>query len=404
MTEADYGRVSSVDWGSLNDAYKDRDLFRPLKDHEREGTAYEYAIKPDKTNRCPFLVDNLCFIHKNYGGEFKPSICQLFPYSFNQTPTGIFVTVSFDSIAVMGNQGAPLTEQREMLEGKWQDYQRLYKGYKPDWSNIVLTTGVPLTWDEYLNHEKVLLSYISDHSISMEERLLKGSAYLIEQAQAKLKNASTASSTGSETSTSPIETSATFTQTPDTAPKTSAQASKQDYPGKLKHMDKHLLKALQQIYFPTKPLKRGEGDFSTFRFVYQLIFQGTRLAYPTRTFSFEELDKYPWDDKDQEIESLMYRFFYSRIFGKFYFGPSLANVSLIAGFHRLIVLYALLKMETKMAAINRKATLASVGDLMPVVWALERRMGESSLNGYATATLELLLFSHQRMRRILANC
>jgi Fe-S-cluster containining protein len=388
MTEADYGRVSSVDWGSLNDIYKDRDLYRPLKDHERENTAYEYAIKPDQTNRCPFLVDNLCFIHKHYGGEFKPSICQLFPYSFNQTPTGVYVTVSFDSIAVMGNSGTPLTEQREYLEGKWQDYQRLYKGYKPDWSKIILTTGIPLTWDEYLNHEKVILDYISDHSISMEERLLKGSAYLIEQAKSKLKSAGGAASSGENSA----------------SPNVAAQASNQGYPGKLKHMDKHLLKALQQIYFPTKSLKRGEGDFSTFRFIYQMIFQGTRLAYPTRTFSFEELDNYAWDDKDKEIESLMYRFFYSRIFGKFYFGPSLANISLIAGFHRLIVLYALLKMETKMAAINRKATLASVGDLMPVVWALERRMGESSLNGYAVATLELLLFSHQRMRRILANC
>ena len=72
-------------------------LFGPLKEHEKKDTPYSYRILSEE-GTCPFLVNNLCHIHAERGSEFKPSICQLFPYCFNETPTGIYATVSFVSI------------------------------------------------------------------------------------------------------------------------------------------------------------------------------------------------------------------------------------------------------------------------------------------------------------------
>jgi hypothetical protein len=42
-------------------------------------------------------------------------------------------------------------------------------------------------------------------------------------------------------------------------------------------------------------------------------------------------------------------------------------------------------------------------DVVVAVRTLEKRLGETSLGGYAAAILELLLFSPSRMRRILTN-
>src|SRR5438270_2299404 len=83
MTGDDYARISSEDWTEIEEAHGGK-LFRPLKAHEKADTPYTHKIVSD-AGTCPFLVDNLCFIHSKRGAEFKPSICQLFPYCFSQT-------------------------------------------------------------------------------------------------------------------------------------------------------------------------------------------------------------------------------------------------------------------------------------------------------------------------------
>ena len=70
MSEEDYKRVSSVNWGELSDEYKGKKLFRELKPHERAGTGYTHRIV-SKDDTCPFLVNKLCFIHGQKGGPFQ---------------------------------------------------------------------------------------------------------------------------------------------------------------------------------------------------------------------------------------------------------------------------------------------------------------------------------------------
>lgn len=369
MTQDDYERITAVDWSQFDSRYQMQDLFREMKPYESAGTPYLYAIKEGGDGHCPFLKDNLCFIHSQRGSTFKPSICQLFPYCFNETPSGFYATVSFVSMGVVNNSGKPLNEQRDYLEGKLKEFKTLFPDHHPNWSNLKLAVDKPLSWDEYLEIEKEMLHIWAERDKPLDLRFLAISDMLLE----KFKGV-------------PV------------APPASV--------GSMKNLDKQLLVALYKIYFPHKKLGRGEGDFNAGRFTYQMLFEGVfpglRLRSPTKSYSFEELAKIDFPE-DKDVEDLIYRYFHSRIFGKLYFGAGFGQLSLITGFHHLLLTYVLLKQNSKIVALSRGAGTPSYLDVVVAVRTLEKRLGETSVGGYAAAILELLLFSPGRMRRILSN-
>lgn len=373
LTEPDYERISAVSWSGELDKFKDKTLFRGLKGYEAQGTPYTHAIKVGDDGHCPFLVDNLCFIHSKRGSEFKPSICQLFPYCFNETPSGIYATVSFVSMGVVHNSGKALTEQRDYLEKKLDEFQKLYPEHHPNWSKLELMGGRPITWDEYLELEESMLRILNQRERSFEQRMLNCSALL------------NAKSAGREIS----ETDAPTDQS------------------SLRALDKHLLVALHRIYFPVRPLGRGQGDFTAGRFLYQLAFQGIipglRIYVAGHSYTFDQLRSVEWPANDPEIEDLLYRYFYSRIFGKLYFGAGFGQLSLIAGFHHLLTVYALIKLQAKALSKVREAKQVSYVDVVAAVRQLEKRLGETAVGAYAAAIYELLLFSHKRAQRFIAD-
>ncbi|MGH9549684.1 MAG: hypothetical protein ACRD3W_09920, partial [Terriglobales bacterium] len=177
-------------------------------------------------------------------------------------------------------------------------------------------------------------------------------------------------------------------------------------PAQLRALDKQLLLALHKIYFPVGTIGRGEGDFSAGRFAYQLAFQGIfpglRLFLPGHSYSFEELGAMAWPVTDPDIEDLLYRYFYSRIFGKLYFGAGFGQLSLVAGFQHLLVVYALIKLHAKALSKSRGASVVSYVDVVATIRQLEKRLGETVVGGYGAAIYELLLFSYRRAQRLLA--
>ncbi len=366
MTPQDHKRISAVDWGAESERYAGRKLFRLLKDYEKAGTPYSHAICPGDDGFCPFLVDNLCYIHGQYGGAFKPSMCQLFPYCFNETPSGVYATVSFVSMGVVYNSGKALAEQKELLEQKLELFRRMYPGHHPNWSRLQLAVGRPMSWDQYLEHEKQLLAFLNDRTLPIEERMLKGSQYLVSQLGAP--------------------------QAVQLGPEAAA----------LNKLDRHLLTALHRMYFPARPLGKGECDFNIWRFAYQFLYQGARIAFPDRSFTFEELHGFPWPSGDADIEDLLYRYFFSRIFGKLYFGAGFGQLSLLTGFHHLILTLALIKLQAKAWAKSRGAPRVSMVDMVATIRELEKRLGESRLGGWEAGAWELFLQSPMRARRLLA--
>ncbi|HEY9713286.1 MAG TPA: hypothetical protein V6C72_07440, partial [Chroococcales cyanobacterium] len=288
--------------------------------------------------------------------------CQLFPYRFMETPSGVYTTVSFVSMATIYNTGKPLVEQQEWLNKKWEQFCFLYPDYHPDWNNLKLAVGVPITWEQFKQHDEKLLSIIDDTSMPLEERLLAGSQYLLTQ----LKN---------------------------TPPPASSLA--------LNPMDRALIRQLHTVYFPAKPQLRGEQNFRIWDFCRTRIFDGTALQFPAKNYSFAALKAVKWPENDPEIDNLIYRYIYSMLFSKTYCGPGFGQVSMIAGFHHIILIYLLIKLHARGVALSREAPAVSFVDMVATIKQLETQLGETKLNGYSAALWELLLSSGNRARRLL---
>ena len=378
MTAEDYKRVSSVDWGQLKDEYKTK-LFRELKPHEKAGTNYTHRMI-SKDDTCPFLVNKLCFIHGEKGGPFKPTICQQFPYAFTETPSGVYATVSFVSMAVLYNQGTPLIEQRDTINKKFSDFKMLYPHYSADWSKIQLSVEQPISWDQYLAYEAELMKRISDKSKTLNERLLDCCDYLAAEV-AKLPRGSNPPRGAS----------------PD-APPTALPANTAVVLNKL---DKHLLSTFHKMYFPRRAFR---ALFNVPKFWLGVWFNAATVfefATPSAvdTYAIDQLKEFPFPDDDAEINDMLYRYIYSMLFGKKYFGAGFGHLSLVTGFQHMVMAYSLARLHARGLAKSRKAPKVSLVDVVATLKQLETQMGEIMIGPYAASTLELLLQSPGRARR-----
>jgi hypothetical protein len=306
--------------------------------------------------------------------EFKPAICQLFPYCFSETPSGVYATVSFVSMGAVLNSGAPLAEQREYLEKKWQDFRKMYPDYKPDWSHTKLTVDSPITWDRYLEIEEQMMTILARSDKSLEQRLWECSLYLRAQLPAS----------------------------PAGAPPTSLPLDIAGAPP-LNALDKALLAVFHRMYFPSKPMKQGDGDFNVMRLVGERFLGGLRLNLPGHSYKIEELLDMPFPT-DKDVENVLYRYVYSYIYGKKYFGAGFGQVSLISGFHHIVLMISLLKLHARALAKMRGASSVSMIDVAATVRQLERQVGETRLGGYSAAAWEMMLGPSTRARRFLAHC
>jgi Fe-S-cluster containining protein len=52
---------------------------------------FQYTMEKRADGRCVFLTQqNRCALHERFGVESKPSMCQLFPYTFTEAPDGFY--------------------------------------------------------------------------------------------------------------------------------------------------------------------------------------------------------------------------------------------------------------------------------------------------------------------------
>jgi len=281
-------------------------------------------------------------------------------------------------MGVVYNSGKALSEQRELLQEKFEQFRSLFPNHHPNWSQIQLTVGQPLQWQDYLDIEAALIGFLRDKSKAIEGRFIDASKYLLSKTI--------------QTNSKPI-------------PEAKLSTDEVTIGSQMNGVDLNLIVALHKVYFPSKPLSRGEGEFSVFRFLWQALteqFQrGLRIKVPSDDFSIDKLASIPWPSKDDEINDLLYRYFFSRIFAKLYFGAGFGQLSLIAGFHHLALLVALIKLHSRALSLSRGAASVSYLDVIAAIRQLEKRLGELSLGRYAAAVFELLLYSHRRLQRIL---
>lgn len=369
MTQEDHTRIASVDWGALHAPFKGKVLFKELQKYEKMISPYTHKIRSDD-GTCPFLVNKLCFMHSTNGAEFKPSICQLFPYCFTDTPTGTYATVSFVSVGAVYNSGKALADQREYLEKKLADFRAVFPGYKPDWSKIQLTAGHPLTWDEYLKHEEVLLNFLSSPDGNVLDKLRKCSDYLVERVNQL------------------------------TAP--ANKSASEDGAMGLNKLDRHILANFHRMYFPAKGRKINEKGLNTFKFWLGVIFNtGTVFELPHQFYAIDQLREFPFPE-DKEVDEIFTRYAYSHVFGKKYFGPGFGGLTVISGFHHLVTVIMLARLHARAVAKARNAPIVSLLDVLATIRMLETQLGETMFSQGSTNTVELLLQSGKRAKRLLS--
>jgi Fe-S-cluster containining protein len=349
--------------------------FRKLSTSVDKLKAFTHSLEKKSDGSCQFLDEDIrCRLHKNFGIQSKPAMCQLFPYTFTMTPTGAYASLSFASTGVLFNSGSPLTEQREFLQTQLALFMELFPS-EPDWTKIQLIDGVPLKWVDFLFIDKVLLENIHPGNAKAlsRENLTTQSKFVI----SKLPKAVDLDH-AHLTKVRPIL------------------------------IDQILLKLLYELYFVDDVFEEGTTEFDPKKFLNLLAEQPQSLslnfgsANASKRISFKAINDLRLGDKSgADFDQLLTRLIFCRLFSKLYFGPGFAGLSLLSGFHHLIVIVALVRIHLKMAM------LADV-QKMDFNWqaeqirTLERRLTVASLSREAQAILEVLLQSRSRIERILS--
>lgn len=369
-TDKDVERISAL----VGEA--DKPNFRKLPASVDKMRAFTHSLEKKSDGSCQYLdADTRCRLHKNFGIESKPAMCQLFPYTFTITPTGAYASLSFASTGVLLNNGAPLTTQKEFLQNQLTLFMQLFPN-EPDWSKIQLVDGVPLRWVEFLSIDKILLENIAPanpKSLSRENLLSQSKMIIKKLAKpVDLDNAHL-------TKVRPIV------------------------------IDQILIKLLHQLYFVDDAYREGAAEFDQKQFLDLLAAQPQSISLlfnaqkgSVESISFKAINEFRLHAQDNvAFDQLLTRMIYCRLFSKLYFGPGFGGLSLLSGFHHLVVLVALVRIHFKLAAITGIDT-TDFNWQVEQIRMLERRLTVTNLSREAHAILEVLLQSPARIERILS--
>jgi len=406
MTEEDYANVKNTDWAALHPALADKELFFHREQEFLDGTAvYPHYTKPTAAGSCPFLIDNLCFIHGQLGEDKKPISCRIFPYTFAQTPTGVYAGVVFTSMAAVRNIGAPLSEQREKLTEHFnltlQHKNEVMKPeakaaheevlaaiaagatavYKNPFETVSLTPACQVTWAEYLLIEERMIALVqarmrladeNPQDCSILKTLLLCSEILMHGRKLKLSNGNIADIKDFEPN---LKTPVDIT------------------PSGIELMTLRML-FYRFFVYPTVRV----SDSRLWQMQKSKAFQGNNAMVVVNTFSkfagsgirtilFGDaglpllgpikLDKALAADfkcLDAESNRLFHRWIYLKLFSKAYFGPAAAGFSALSGFNCLIAGVLSVLIYAKSAALNRKENSISMPDIYESYWLLDREL------------------------------
>lgn len=331
---------------------------------------FTHSLEKRADGRCEFLTDDeRCRLHVDIGPQAKPAICQLFPYNFTETPSGVYASVSFVSSAVLYNAGRPLLEQSALLEDKLEQFQRLFPGALRDWSDIQLFSGQPLTWQDYLLLDAKLLELIgAPQPNGIERKLSACSKYLVSQ-----------------------------------VPRGTNLERMPPVEARPKVVDQLLIKWLMEFY-----LTDDVYACSSFDLYSQALFADLSTPPPmvsildgAERYNINQLLSLELGQLEPDVENLLCRFVYNRVFGKLYFGAGLAGLSVLGGIHHLFWLIALVKFKAKMRCISQKRTRLDFQEWAELIRMLERRLTRVTYSSESTFALEVLITSPERLARIL---
>jgi Fe-S-cluster containining protein len=409
LTEEDYAKVKDIPWQTLHPDLADKELFVNRVEEFKKGlssTPYYTNARPDGS--CPFLIENLCFIHSYLGEESKPAGCQLFPYTFTDTPDGIYAGVVYSSMAAVRNIGRPLSEQRPVLEKMYKT--RLSKERslaetmakaqgalgqapsvvaEPD-VNVYLVTGLAISWDEYKQVEERLLNFITKADVANICQLWQGGIQILnravnlkrqEQDLQSIKDFEPVfeSSLGSPSFFERLLLNL-FCVRALVWPE--IRAGKKTVTGQVNTqalLDPQALPALLKAVFANEITLAHTGKIDL-----KAILKESEILY------------------SQEADEFYRRYLYLRLFSKTYFGPALAGLSVVSGFNNMVANFIVSLIYAKACAQKAGSAELQMADLYEVYFMIDRELAQlTQLDADKAALLDLGLSTPQLFARIL---
>jgi Fe-S-cluster containining protein len=421
-TEEDFQRIAELARQADIGSHSQATLFRkmPAASAADKLGQFAYTLEKQADGRCAFLTEeNRCRLHAEFGAEAKPGMCQLFPYTFTDAPDGYYASVSFASTGVLLNSGKALSDQEEFLRTRLTLFKRLFPRLSLDWSKIEFYDGMPLRWSQYLSLEERLLQPFRQiyRESASPFRALKdgpdstpGSTNFAEWQQEKriVNEDNPLSKTASNTCWALLGASAALVSGLPAGVDLERSSLVETAAEKV---DLLLLRHLLEFYFPADVYASRDDSFGAHALMQHLARppEVVQVFVGEEAVSLAEICDLPLPIMPPEGEQLLSRFVYARVFSKLFFGPGLAHLSVMAGFHHLGVLIALLKIKLKCLNWERSKTGSGLmtmafdfTEIAELVRALERRLTSARHSTEASTILQVLLESPQRFERIIS--
>jgi hypothetical protein len=270
--------------------------------------------------------------------------------------------VSFASSAALFNHGQLLSEQSEMLQQKYELYERLFPQNNPDWSQLQILDGHSLSWRAFSHFDSELIQVVSQHNDCDALSLLARCSRLI-------------------VSELPARADAERLPPMPASPST---------------VDRVILKHMASTYLPTDVFTEDNFDMDVKALMNELVHTPPAVSYAG--VEMDEIANQKLGRLDEQSEDLLRRFVYCRLFAKLYLGPNLAHLSLLAGTHHLYFIIALVRLHLKAARAQGKST--DFETTAETLRTIERRLTQMNFSVQTSAVMEVLFSSPSRLPRV----
>lgn len=413
LTEDDYLKVKDIQWSDVHPELAGRELFVHTQEQFGQGLAlYPHHTKAREDGSCSFLVDSRCIIHSTLGEQNKPATCQLFPYTFVITPSGIYVGVSFASMAAARNLGDLLSEQRQQLESMWQTMVGQQKSLGEaseatsllaasiDSSNlskvsykIDLSADTLLSWEEYLQLEAALINTIHSPEDQSIFDIFLTSGRILSKSLAVKRAGDSLNKPGEFKPGKPQYTS----QSPSA-------------------FEKLLLNLLCFRYFEWPQIRKRYGVLpfkshanpltkpAVVASAVRAVFTGKIDFAGIGQVGTQDIAKFQVEQFSPEVEALFRRYLYLKLFSKTYCGPALSGLSVIAGFNNLIANVLSAIAYAKAQSISRDCNFVNIADLYEALVVIDREgLMLAKMSSDKAALYDLGFASPRLFNRLLAE-
>jgi Fe-S-cluster containining protein len=135
-----------------------------------DGQSKDQIVCHSRGGSCVFLSsEDRCIIHEDYGPQYKPEVCRLFPYQFIATPNGIAVSLSMECRGfAQARGGQPLRNQEKGLRELLSIIPNLRR-VRPV---ILLDDLNPMAYPDYEALEQALHDVVDDQAGDPAQTLL----------------------------------------------------------------------------------------------------------------------------------------------------------------------------------------------------------------------------------------